>query len=299
MASMKRRIIFARLQLAGNVDFQLQPALAFVNGLPHTQAGRNMPWSNGEELTCLIDGMGATPSFRMARLRNRGLPPVANGGKISDLHIPPGSSLAEQTHMVYFASDGILGIELNPDGPRPPSIRGYLRDRLNPHPPDLFFFYLVNKEVSERLERLEYITKFTIRVRKNHLKAIHSTSGTLQKALKAALEPGPEVVEMTLSCEPFSKHDIGATLLDDAKMLAASDAAFETIDKLQIEGYEADADRVTFIDVLSDKLLARKTMSVVERPHSQHIDSDSACKAIREAYKELRAELLHAGGVAP
>ncbi len=304
----ERRIFFYRLDAGLDddgvpVEVDLGPVLARIEGLPFARGGRYVPADGDAVTTCWVDAAGARPRLRIATIRRSGLPQLERTGNLRPLLVGPDEGVAEQSHVVLFREtvDGvpstIAGAEFNAYGPRVSRLAHYLVRQSAGTLPVITFRPVVRRDAAAALARLDDIRLFLLRVQPAHLAEVSAVSATVGEALRAAAALGvADEYEIVARPRARSRHRIGESFLGLARRLNASEDVRTSASSFQVRGHDRVTGQVESIDLLSDKLIARRPI-LREDEAGRALNSASAFEAIDEAYDDLRDELLTAASV--
>jgi hypothetical protein len=298
--TVERKIHFYRIHSgtdeAGKpLPFDPIPALQHIHSMPFDDA-RYMPSGNGAASVIWIDDVKKHPHVRMGDVRRNGLPSIERKGKLSPLDIPDGAGIAEQTHVVFFP-DNIVGVEFNFYGPRAGRLITYLMSKASDKCPEFELNAILRQDVKERLKKLQDLTLFHLKMRASFADTLAQANQGLGDGFKAAAEAGDaEEVEVVLKVKRGSKNFLKAGLKSVAEFFAGKSEVVNNVSKFEVKGIDSDSGKADLVDVLSDDLIAKKQI-VLQDEHFRSLNSDSAYKAIEEAYTELKADLLKAAGV--
>lgn len=105
---------------------------------------------------------------------------------MSPLTATVGQGVLDQTHPIIFPGD-IVGAEFNFHGPRPSKLSDYLSIKC-PTLPIISFLPLLNRNIQEKLERLEDVHLLQLRLHKSHLSLLQQASSHLPGALRATCD---------------------------------------------------------------------------------------------------------------
>jgi len=162
----ERKVYFYRVHAEQHPDgrprrFNPRPVLEHINELPFTEDGRYLEASDGNAVSCWIDGQDR---LRIANVRRSGLPRLERSGRLRSLRIPAQSGLAEETPVVFFP-DNIVGVVFNFYGPRVSRLATYFAAKAEGVCPPVTFEVLLRQDILEQLKRLRDIRLFQLKIR--------------------------------------------------------------------------------------------------------------------------------------
>lgn len=305
LPTVERRVFFYRLDAGLDddgvpVDVDLAAVLTRIAGLPFALGGRYLP-ADGDALTsCWVDAAEPRPRLRLATIRRSGLPQLERTGSLRPLLVGPDEGVAEQSHVVLFREvvggvpSVIAGAEFNAYGPRISRLAGYLVRQSAGSLPPITFRALVRRDAAEALGRLTDIRLFRLRISRAYLAEVTDESRDLGQAFAAAEAVG-EADEYEIVARPRarSRRSIGEAFLALARRLSARDDLRSGVAAFEVRGRDEVSGHVEAIDLLSDKLIARRQI-LREDEVGKALNSESAYGEIETAYEDLRAELLTA-----
>jgi hypothetical protein len=229
-------------------------------------------------------------------IRRRFLPQIEEKGVLSNLPIPPTSGLAEAIHVVFFPNN-IVGSEFNFYGPRISRLSRYLSEKSSDIAPVPRFESLLRRNISDKLDRLEDVRLFQLKIRRSFIDVVKDADEDLGAAFEAAARAGDaEDVEIVLKARAYSRAPIAKRLMTTIKRLVESEQLREEAERFVVRGRNEATERVEMIDVLSDKLISSQQI-VLQNERTRTLNSTSAYAAIGRAYNELRRELEAAAGI--
>lgn len=298
--TVERKIYFYRvdagLDEAGRpVPFDPAPTLRHIDKLPFTDNGRYLSAAADYDTCCWVDR--TTPGrLRLGNVRRAGLPQVERAGSVSPLSIPPRSGLLEETHIAFFP-DNIVGTVFNFHGPRISRLAHYFELKANGICPAVTFEPLLRQDIVNQLQRLQDIRLLQLKIRAPYSTTIAQADRDLGNAFEAAARAGDaEELEIILRPPRYSRRPLSNGLMATVRRLTGREDLREEVSKFVVKGYDPELDRVELVDILNDYLIARKRIVLIDN-RTRALDAESAYRAIEEAYKDLRGELLHAAGV--
>jgi hypothetical protein len=301
----ERRIFFYQLDAGLDddgvpVDVDLSPVLERIDRLPFALGGRYMPGDGDTVTSCWVDAIAPRVQLRLATIRRSGLPQLEETGNLRPLLIGPREGVAEQIHIVLFRTvvDGvpatIAGSEFNVYGPRVSRLAHYLVRQSSGSLPPMTFRPLIRRDASEALSRLTDIRLFRLRITPAYLPEVIAESDTLGAAFRAAEAIGSaDEYEIVARPRPRSRGRIDASFLAIARHFARRDDLRAVVSAFEVRGQDEATGRVEAIDLLSDKLIAKRQI-LREDELGRALDAQAAYGAIEDAYGDLRDELVGA-----
>lgn len=295
----KRRVYFYRihsgLDAAGRPEvYDLGQAIRHINGLDFNLGGRYIE-SGEDELTCCWIERGTPPyHLTLGRIRRSSLPDVEAAGDLAPLEIPEEAGIAEQTHFVVFPDTQIVGEVFNFYGPRISALRRYLKQKFAGTPRQLNFEALLRQDVLDQLDQLGEIRVFDLRIRRSFLDQVRRVDDSLADMFETGIALGEaEEVEVILRPRAYSRTWLSRRLLGVAKRLANTAGVREEAGRFRVTGLNVETAAMEEVDVLRDRYVVEKEIG--RRPgRGRALAPRSAFRAIREAYGELRDELVEA-----
>ena len=249
-------------------------------------------------LCCWVDRTDSPQQFQLGQIRRSGLPRLEHQGAVEDLSIPEDSGLVEAVHIVCF-DDNILGSEFNFYGPRVSRLSRYLHAKSRGLCPEISLEPLLRNDAADALGRLRGLRLFHLKIRASYIARMTEADETLGQAFKAARDVGgADELEVVLRPRKYSRGLLDARLLSVVRRLARQPELRTEASKFQLKGVTDDAGSVEFVDMLRAQFVSQKRI-VRQSARGRALRSDSAYEAIREAYDELKEELLEATAVVP
>jgi len=257
-------------------------------------------WRDGDKLTgCWVDSTKMPCTIRLGSIRRSDFPQVEELGEVTPLEIPENSGLVEQTHIV-FLGDNIAGCDFNFYGPRITRLAYYLAEKaVGIAPPILNFTPILRQDIYKQLKKVKYLKLFNLKIRAPFAETIREIHENLGEAFKAAQRAG-EADEIELVLKPSNRSTSKGWLADgllDAtlKLSKQRDIQYESM-KFVVSGYDEEKQKIVSLDLLSDKLIVKKSILRVER-RSKALNPKSAYNAIIAAYDELKDEISISGSL--
>jgi len=293
--AVERKVYFYRINAGIEADgspvaVDLTPTLSHIGNLAFSKDGRYLD-EDEVTLCCWVDRVHANQCFRFAQIRRAGLPMLEQGGRLSDLHIPIDSGLAETIHVVAFPKN-IIGADFNFFGPRVTRLSSYFLEKAKPYFPEVSFQPLLRLDVTEALEHLMDIRMFNLRIRASYASVIAQADADLGAAFGAAQRAG-EADEMELVLRPkrYSRDSLSSRLLNVTRVLAGQVGLRTEATMFVVKGKSSSSHHVEQVDLLSDHLVS-KVQIMRQNNRGRALDRDSAYSEIQKAYESLKGELL-------
>lgn len=307
MTPVERAIYFYRVDVgtdeAGRpLHFDPTSLLARVARLPWNASVTGRYWndaSDGKVTCCWVDRNKAPHRVRVGNIRRSALPELEEGGQLLPLNIPHGSGIAELIHVVFF-KDNVAGADFNFYGPRISRLGSYLQCKAGQACPRVLQFQpLLKHDVERQLQQLQEIRLLTLAVRPSWLSRMTQANESLSDAFSAAhqlLDDPNGVVTITLKTPRYSRGWLPDKVLTYAKDIVRTPGWRDGLERFRVKGYNPNAARIEELDLLNDKLIAKRTI-LRQDDRSRALDPDSAYAAIESAYEELKSEIALAAAV--
>lgn len=289
-----RTIQFFRADIGTDADGRLRPfdaraVLSVLAALPADE--RYVHDAEGDSYACWPEPDGRRPSLVFGKVRRSNFPQVERLGAVSGLNLPPDSGLLEAIHVVFFP-DNIVGAEFNFYGPRLGRLSNYIRE----HSGGLLVHFgpLLRRDVLERIDRLDDIRMFNLRIDREFAEAVRTEAPDLGAAMATQMQfAGAAEVEVVLRMKPHSRQHLGNQLKGFVRRLAVKDGVAQGASRFKVSGYDPEANQVEEVDVLKDLFVAHKRI-VKANESTRAVERESAFRAVSEAYEENYEELLAA-----
>ena len=302
--TLERKIYFYRADIGNDeggkpLTFDPSSALNVISSLPFANDDSSRyEFDNDGNALCLIPHSHSTSSaIQFCRIRRAGLPQLEKAGQIIDLNLDNDSGLLEAVHLVFFP-DNIVGCEYNHYGPRVSRLGSYLQTKSNETVPKAYFHPLLRGNAAKQLDRLSEISLMDISIRPAFINFVRQVDKSLADAFDASAQvlSDPEKVQLVIKPQRESRYAALQKLLTPIKEMIGEAEFRQAADRFKLRGRCEDTDRVETIDLLKDQLIStKKIVRLNER--SRALDPDSAFDAVREAYQELRDDLIHATAI--
>jgi hypothetical protein len=301
----ERSIFFYRLDAGLDddgvpVDLDLAPVLTSIDQRPFAAGPQGRYVDVDQDSACVswIDAIAPVPQVRLATIRRTGLPHIERTGNLRPLMIADDEGVAEQIHIVLYREqiDGVwmtlAASEFNFYGPRISRFAYYLRSFGRNQLPPITFRPLLRNDISEALDHLQDIRLFSLRVSPSYFTAAADVSSTLGETFAAARAVG-EADEYEIVARPKrrSRRTISERFLALAKDLTGRGDLRTGSTHFQVSGRSSITQRVEHLDLLSDKLIAKRDIVRVGE-NSRALDSPAAYEAIGQAYRDLYDQLV-------
>lgn len=294
----QRSIHFYRVDAGNDEDgkpivFDPTEILNALDGLDYQDlatAGPFLDSADGNAFCCWVDKIDAPQRMRYVRIRKTGLPSLLQSGTLGPLNIPLDAGLAEEIHLVFFEKN-MVGSDFNFFGPRVSTLGYYLRSKAPGIGVPCVFEPLINGDVTSKLNRLSDISLLTLHVRPSFASTIGTIAPDLAAGIQALERAGQsERVDLTLRANPYSKATLSSRLLPVVRGLMGLENVREHTSKIVAKGFDDTLHRNAVVDLLSDRFITSKTM-VKQDERSRAVTTESAYRAIAEAYQELSTDL--------
>lgn len=281
-------------------DVDLIEVLKKIDELPHEDGinGRYMRSGGYPELS--LQEVFFKNNLCMGKIgfrRTDDLPYKENGGSEEPLVLSPGECLFEPSHFVLLKNK-VLGIEYNHHGPKAGNLRTYIERKGFGNVSQVELAYLIKPDVMAKLKKFSTLTSIEIKVEQSGLQALSVLNDSLKKAAQSMLEihSGVNTVEFTLNAVP-RKKDRGFKIGQFIKNLpkALSSDGSEGISTLKVKGIDVEFAKTDEVNVLSDKIVSKKTVEIESIDH-RYIDSADMYQKIIDAYKENKNDILSSIG---
>jgi hypothetical protein len=263
------------------------PTLQHTSRLPFTPAGRYQEIEDGAVFWLNVVREGRPQQAVLVTVRRNALPLIEARGQFTDLAIPIGAGLAEQTHAIFYPN-GVVGVEFNFYGPRIARFGWYAMAKFRDlYPQPITFQPLLRQDVRDRLARLRDIRVLELSVRRGYAGVLAQANRDIFSGLDAlGGASGADEIEVVLKPRRYSRVErLAGGLLQAVRQVANRPDIRENASRFRVQGTSVEG-RSEWIDVLSDQLIARKRI-VKHAPNSRALESASAFGAIDETYREL------------
>jgi hypothetical protein len=299
----ERTVHFFRVNIgfdaAGEPEpFPVANIAARINELDWNTGQRYLRLDDDVVTACWVDRDGPEARIRITNVRRRGLPEVDEQGNLTPLAIPGNAGLAEATHVRFFPNN-IVGVLFNFYGPRPSRFAYYLAVHASDLCPVARFEPLLRHDVLDRINDLQRITLFRLKIRRGYLAELERANASLARAFDTLFEAGDgESAEIVLQAGRKRRSSLSlADLRRTARRLIGRNDLSEGVTRFVVRGQAQGAEKIEEIDVLSDELLLRKTVRLQDE-RTRAVTPASAYRAIEEAYVQLEPQLNDAAQIA-
>jgi hypothetical protein len=290
--------IDAGLESSGKfIIFDPIPALEHIDKLKwDIYDSKERYWKDDNKLYgCWIDSKQIPCKLQFGIIRRMDLPQVEQLGEVTALEIAEDAGLVERTHIV-FLGDNIVGCDFNFYGPRISRLSYYLGIKaFGIVPPMLEFNPILRTDVYSQLLAFKYLKSFNLTVLAPYSEKIKDIDKNLWRALTACQKVSDgDIVELILTASKRSTHKgwLGENALRVSKELAKQKDRQYDMTKFIVRGWDEKKQDNIELNLLSDKLLIKKSIMRVER-RSRALNPDSAYRAIISAYVDLKEEIAH------
>jgi hypothetical protein len=255
--------------------------------LPFTPEGRYQDIEDGSVFWLNVVRAAQPQQAVLVTVRRNALPLIEASGRFTDLTIPVGAGLAEQTHAILYPN-GVVGVEFNFYGPRIARLGWYAMAKFRDlYPNPITFQPLLRQDVRARLARLLDIRVLELSVRRGYAGVLAQANRDIFSGLEAlAGASEADEIELVLKPKRYSRRErLAEGLLQAVRQVGNRADVRENSSRFRVQGTNPEQ-RSEWIDVLSDQLIARKRI-VKHAPNSRALESGSAFEAIEEAFREL------------
>jgi hypothetical protein len=297
-----RKIYFFRIdavdEKGSSIAFDPTRVLEHIKSLPWTTRERYLEDNEGRVTCCWVDEIGPPHKLRIGDIRTSDLPQVEDTGELSPLGIPDDSGLAEQVHVIFF-KDGIVGAEFNFFGPRISRLSNYLPQKAESVCPKMIYFRpLLRQDILDQLDRFKDIRLFNLKINSSYTSIIKKANEDLGSAFEAAAKiGGNQELEIILKPTRRTKGKLSKNLLTVAKQLFSRQDLRNGASRFIVTGYDGSTGRTEQLDLLNDKLIAKKEIVLLLEGRTWALDSNSAYAAIQASYDELYEQIKDAAGI--
>ena len=283
---------------AFNASAVLEPLSSIIESSVDVRCWKE---KDGREYCCWINKtrngkLKKIPTAMFGSIRRSDLPQKIKGAKLISMRMGADSGLVEKIHLVFFKNN-IIGADYNFYGPRMSKFADYLREKLEDQVPgDIHFEFLLRQDVMTKLKKIKEIRLFNLRVRASYIDQLARANRSLAEAFKIAKGVGQaEDVEIVLRAAPHTKGKLSRKVLSITKNLMRSKELHHNALNFSVKGLDGETQRMMEIDLLSDKLISTQFISPINA-RGKALDSNSAFKAIKGAFKRLEGQLTKAAG---
>ena len=301
----ERTVRFYRVSLGRNPDgsyshLDLRQTLSEIETLPFTrdsaQKSRYLQHANGRIEFTLLSTDAMPLRFKYYRGSRLGLPEMEDGGHIEGLPLADNAGLVEAVHGVFFPPD-ILALETVGGDSLAISIAKYIRAKgpLTVH--SLAIEPLVHRDVVARLMRLKEISLFKFSIKPSFLETVRSVDRSLAAGMASLAEIWNDQTAFEVIIRPTksSRQSVIQRLLPSLTRIATLSNLANNSVTCQVNGVTEGSARTQVIDLLTDKLTAKKDILLKDSRYSA-LDEGSAYQAIDEAYDDLQMDIAEALG---
>lgn len=282
------------------VPFDHAELLQKIEQLPFTRdpgPSRYEPASRDEVHCAIFEPPGSRDDVKFCRLRRTGLPELECHGRLKNLELRDDEGLAETSHVVFFPGN-VAGVEYHRDGPTASDLSWYLTARSGNFLRPIDFRQLVRTDPAKRLAGFGELHELKISIRRPYREVVRSAHPSLGGVLDANEEAvgGGEILHGHLVFDEATRQSGMQRFRQAITILARRPDLGDNALRLQARGKPETGGPTELVDLLGDRIIARKTMFRLAE-HGRAVDSRLAFRAIREAYIELHADIVSASSV--
>ena len=279
------------------IPFPVATMADAVNELDFANGERYLVSHADVRTCCWVERGGNNARLRVADVRTGGLPEIDRVGVLTPLHIPDDARLAESVYIRFFPNQ-IVGAIYNFYGPRLSRLAYYLRVKAGGVLPPVQFDPLLRHDALERIRAMDRITLFQLRIHRAYLEDLKEIDDSLGKAFEATFDAGDGVqAEITLQSSRAADDTLSRRSLKRIATRIARGGADRGVMKFALRGGHLGSRHTDLVDVLSDELLLRRDVDVLEE-RTRALNPASAFAAIDDAYEEVRPVLEAADAAA-
>lgn len=294
--TIERKIQFFRLVALGGApadrrEYDLARALELVRPLTESPDRYH---TEGNRTTSLVVGALDPPKLRLIDVRRDGFPDVERDGVLKPLRLARAAGLAEPVHVVGF-QNGVVGAEFNYYGPRLSRLTSYLQAK-GAEPAEAEA--LVDPNVIRRLDQLQEIRLFRIRVDRQLMGEVRTVDRNLHRALVAASTLGDgATVEIVVRATPYKRDaHLASSIKDVIRGLIRRPRIASEARVLRVEGRSEDTGDLLGIDLLSHQLGDTRPITR-SRGRTRGVSAAAAYAAIEGLHDELRLDINRAAAL--
>lgn len=282
------------------VPFEFAELLQKIECLPFTRGvgpSRYEPGSKDEVHCAIFEPLGSRDTLKFCRIRRSGLPELECHGRLTNLELSDDEGLAETSHVVFFA-DNIAGMDYHQHGPTVSDLAWYLTARSGNFLRPIQFRQLVRTDPAKRFAGLGELHELMIEVRRPYREVVRSAHPSLAGVLDANEEAvgGGEILRGHLVFDEDRRQSGMLNYRQAVTELARRPDLSDNALRFQARGKPVNGGPAELINLLGDRIVARKRMLRLSE-HGRAVDSQLAFRAIRDAYIELRADIVSASSV--
>ena len=288
--AVERSIHFYRIDVGTKDDgdpivFDYKAALEAVGALDAKAGEAYLDLSDQEQLLALVD---KGHQMRLCKVRRGALPQKESQGILRDLKLAQGEGLAEPIHLVFWDRN-IIGADFNFYGPRASTAATYLALKAAGRcPRDAKIRPLLKQDMQNKIDDIEGVTLFSLQLDPSYAEKIKERDQDLLSAYESMKKIGdPESVEIVLR---YRRKTPSTSILERIKGFLGLEDLRENAKKFKVKGVMKSSGRVNSVDLLSDRLISRKSVLRQGR-NNKVLNAKSVYAAIEEAYFELKEEL--------
>ena len=233
--------------------------------------------------------------FKFCEVNRGDLPQIEEAGIVEPLPLAEDQGLMHATHCIAFRP-GLIGAVLN-IGPPVSRLAGYIRRKKVNGPTKLQVKPLVHRDVIERLNKLESISLFQLKLSPSQLPVIRGAWRELDNSFEAQLGMWSEQATLEVVIRPLasSQRSARGSLLDPLISLARRSGLLSSNSIYKIRGKTEGQARDMTLNILSDALTTEEEVKRISM-RDEALDDASAFHAITRAYEALKTEIDEAEG---
>lgn len=286
--------------------FDVEDALQKINSIPLSledgKPTRYMHRNNGKSLHTIIDESRNNLCFRLCEVRREDLPQTEKEGIVRELSLEEGQGLLENSYGIVFRP-GLIGAISIP-GVDMYRLGLYIRNKLQIPKSQLKINPLIASDVINRINNLEAISFFRLRISPSQLPIISNRWEGLTNTFNAQLGmwSEPETLEVIIRPARDSRGRARDAIISN--LISLADPSIRNLltgpATYKIKGRLEGRTRDVMLDVLGDSLTTEeqvlKSGAGNNDPNhrSAGLDGSSAYEAISRAYDTLEPEIMDA-----
>lgn len=306
VATVERTVRFYRVISGTNPDgtpgtHDVGAALEQIEALPFSMEPgvptRYMATTGGKGLFTVLHRRGSQTEFEVWHSARNNLPLEENGGKIQELPIDDSAGLADAMHAVFFPPN-IVGIAIDGMDSRITKLGDYITQKAASPLAKVEIQPLIHKDIRERLDRMQEITILQFTIRASYVDIVESVDQNLGSAFRGIRSAWEEqqVLELVIRPARGSGRRARGVIVPALQELIGRADFVRNSTKCKVRGIPEGSARRLTLDVLSDKLVAKKDIPKAGN-RSSAVDATAAYEAIREVYDDLAPDIAQAAGV--
>lgn len=245
------------------------------------------------QICAYLDDPTDIDRFSLAKIRRRSRPLTERGMVRGTLALQPGIGLMDPIHIRLFANN-IMGAEYNDDGPRASRLRSFLEKKVPQQYANFSMTPIYDRDVVERLGRLEEISLFHFQVDKAALDLRVAERNFFRGIFGSSEIAEMATVEVIMRVNTRNEHGNTEEIKANIRALLSSPTG---VQKVKVKGRD-EGGRSEEIDLLKDRVISRQHMMRLDAETSG-IEPASAYRAIGEAYEAIRERIPEVDIVIP